>query len=112
MESSNVVSDLLKYQKLFKKAEEAYLSLEDGSQGKNRDRDYYQRMLVEGTLNDKIGALVGLIKMTPQTCLKHIKSLLDLSRSKNRRVAEQAINSLKDVFLTVILKDDQKLWTF
>jgi hypothetical protein len=51
-----VISDLLKYQGLFKKAQKLYeeeeQKLNEHQEAKDRDAQYYLTMIKKGTLND------------------------------------------------------------
>ena len=115
VEKVNIVEDLLYSQKLFKRAEELYNSKVNQhvkESGKNRDREYFEKMTREGTAGDKINAHAELIKMFPEVSLAHIKSLLEICKKNNRRLQEQAVIALKGAFLSAVLQDDAKLWVF
>ena len=75
-------------------------------------------MLKQGTLNDKISALSTIIQRDPQHSLSYLQTLLGLAKKKNRKQAEQAVNTIKDLFCDVLLyynsllRDGNKLSAF
>jgi hypothetical protein len=110
-----VIGDLLKYQSLFKKAQNLYL--EDEAMiidylGKDRESTYYITMLGKGTHSDKISALSMLINKQPQRSLGYLSQLIDLCRKHNRKQAEPAFLALRDVFTGAVLEDSVKLTAF
>ena len=69
-------------------------------------------MLKQGTLNDKISAISTIIQRDPQHSLSYLQTLLGLAKKKNRKQAEQAVNTIKDLFCDVLLRDGNKLSAF
>ena len=72
VEKVQIVDHLLRSQKQFKRAEELYnmkVNQHQKETGKNRDREYFDKMTREGTANDKINAHAELIKMYPEVSL-------------------------------------------
>ena len=73
-------------------------------------------MLKKGTATDKISALAMLVQKEPKSTLSYIMQLLSLTKKSNRKMAEQAIGALKDLFtrdfMIPIEKKDQKLSVF
>ena len=72
-----ILDNLLKYQALFKKAEELYKAEEKKmhdfyKQGKDKDIDYYLTLLKKGTFGDKTSALSLLIGKNPAMSLNFI----------------------------------------
>jgi hypothetical protein len=108
----NVISDLLKYQGLFKKAQSLYE--EDEAKvvaffQKDREATYYVTMLQKGTHSDKISALSMLISKNPSRCINYLQQLVGLCRKHNRKQAEPAFFALRDVFTKHVLQDGEKL---
>ena len=70
-------------------------------------------MLKEGTITDKISALSLLIQKDPIKSLTYLKTLINLSKKKNRKQAESSIGALRDLFTEHgLLKEDSKLLPF
>jgi len=73
----SVITELLKYQDLFKRAERVYLEEEEAvnSWGASKDKDieYYQTMVRKGTMSDRLNALSMLIKKNPTKSLNYLQ---------------------------------------
>jgi hypothetical protein len=72
-------------------------------------------MLKQGTMSDKISALAAIVKKNPQHSVPYLQNLLGMAKKKNRKLAELAINSIKEIFCDseeALLGDDQKLTAF
>ena len=65
--------------------------------------------LVSGTASDKLAAMTLLVQNSPVHALRHLDGLLSLARKKGRRESQQAIEALKDLFVTNLLPSDRKL---
>lgn len=111
----SVITELLKYQDLFKKSERIYREEEDAvnswGASKDKDTEYFQTMVKKGTMNDKLNALSMLIKKNPTKSLNYLQQLIQMGENKNRKMAETAFYQLKDVFM-YLLKDGEKLKAF
>lgn len=62
-------------------------------------------MLKQGTASDKVSALSMLIERDPIGSLHHFLALLQLAKKPNRKLAESAIQVLRDVFIKHNLLD-------
>lgn len=72
-------------------------------------------MLKQGTMGDKVSALTAIVKKNPVHAVTYLHNLLGLAKKKNRKLAELAINSLKELFCEseeALLQDDHKLSPF
>ena len=73
----SVITELLKYQDLFKRAERVYREEEEAvnSWGASKDKDieYYQTMVRKGTMSDRLNALSMLIKKNPTKSLNYLQ---------------------------------------
>ena len=69
-------------------------------------------MLKQGTMSDRISALSTIIQKDPQSSLSYIQNLIGMSKKKNRKQVEVAINQLRDLFCDILLHDDRKLSPF
>jgi ribosome biogenesis protein MAK21 len=79
---------------------------------KEKDGDYLLTMLKKGTISDKVSALSIIIQKDEQRSITYLRSLLNQAKKPNRKLSEQAMSALRDLFLQNILKDDNKLFTF
>ena len=113
------VSALEIAQSLYTKAEEIAKQQEkkfnEGLQ-KNKEGDWYLTMLKKGTATDRISSLAMLVQKEPMSTLSYLMQLLSLTKKSNRKMAEQAIGALKDLFINDFMvpedKKDQKLSVF
>jgi ribosome biogenesis protein MAK21 len=69
-------------------------------------------VLVSGTASDKLAASTLLVQESPLHALRHLDSLLALARKHGRRESQQALEALKDLFLSNLLPDDRRLVPF
>jgi ribosome biogenesis protein MAK21 len=69
-------------------------------------------MLKQGTLSDKVSALSAIVQKSPREGLGYLGTLVGMGKKKNRKMAEVAINALKELFCDVLLSDDKKLTAF
>jgi hypothetical protein len=60
-------------------------------------------------MSDRISALTTIIQRDPHSSLSYLSNLLALSKKKNRKQVEAAINNLRDLFCDLLLSDDKKL---
>lgn len=79
---------------------------------KDKDGQFKLNMLKQGTMSDKISALTTIVQKNPQQGLSYLTNLVGMAKKKNRKMAELAINSLRDLFSDTLLSDDQKLSPF
>ena len=83
---------------------------------KNKEGDWYLTMLKKGTATDKISSLAMLVQKEPKSTLSYLMQLLNLTKKSNRKMAEQAIGALKDLFINDFMipedRKDQKLSVF
>lgn len=56
-------------------------------------------MIKKGTQADKVSALVMMIQKHPQGSLTYLMQLLNMAKKPNRKVAETAIFTIKDLLL-------------
>ncbi|AET41253.1 RNA-binding ribosome biosynthesis protein MAK21 Ecym_7432 [Eremothecium cymbalariae DBVPG len=68
-------------------------------------RKFMSQILTDGTLNDKISALTLLIQESPLHNIKSMDMMLGFCNKKSRNSALQALNALKDLFLSGLLPD-------
>eukprot|EP00347_Sterkiella_histriomuscorum_P015659 403356183 len=112
-----IQDNIIIYANLYKKAENLVRQNEQTYYQKltkdNKDGDYLLKMLKEGTITDKISALSLLIQKDPIKSLTYLKTLINLSKKKNRKQAESSIGALRDLFTEHgLLKEDSKLLPF
>jgi ribosome biogenesis protein MAK21 len=69
-------------------------------------------MLKQGTINDKVTALTMIVQREPQRALTYLTNLTGLAKKNNRKQAEPSIGALRDLYITYLLTDNQKLYTF
>ncbi|WAR19175.1 CEBPZ-like protein [Mya arenaria] len=79
---------------------------------KRSDVQWMKTVLMSGTLADKIAALTVLLQETPLHNIGHLDTLFTMARKKNRRENLQAVETLKELFLTDLIPGDRKLKTF
>ncbi|EPZ36208.1 CCAAT-binding factor domain-containing protein [Rozella allomycis CSF55] len=75
------------------------------------DEDWYQSILRNGALKDKVGALSVKIRSSPFHSLSLLEQLLAMAEKKNRKEATMAVDVLKELLLNVVLPD-RKLLNF
>ena len=112
-----MISDLLKFTSLFKKAEKLYREEEEKIteyyKKSDKDAQYYLTMINKGTLSDKVNSLSELVAKNPTRSLSHLGVLLKEAKKKNRKQAEVAVVALRDLFTSDhLLQDDAKLTAF
>jgi hypothetical protein len=69
-------------------------------------------MIKKGTLQDRINSLSELVKKIPSRGLTYISQMMKEARKSNKKHAEVAVFSLKELFVNHILKDNAKLDAF
>ncbi|TNV85590.1 hypothetical protein FGO68_gene17657 [Halteria grandinella] len=110
-----IQADISHFSTLFKQAEkltkdketEHYAKLQ-----KDKDGQFYLNMLKQGTMGDKISALSTIVQRNPQCSMSYLTTLVGMSKKKNRKMAELAINAVKDLFIFNLLSDENKLSPF
>ena len=71
--------------------------------GKDKDGQFYLNMLKQGTMSDKIAALAAIIQRSPHHSISYLQTIVGMAKKKNRKLAELAINSAKDLFCDTLL---------
>ncbi|XP_052271402.1 CCAAT/enhancer-binding protein zeta-like [Dreissena polymorpha] len=79
---------------------------------KRSDVQWMRTVLTSGTLADKVAALTVLLQESPLHNVTYIDTLLNMARKKNRRENLQAVDTLKELFLTDIMPSNRKLKAF
>jgi len=69
-------------------------------------------MLKQGTMGDKISALSTIVQRNPSCSISYLTTLVGMGKKKNRKMAELAINAVKDLFIFNLLSDENKLSAF
>ena len=72
-------------------------------------------MLKQGTMNDRVSALTTIVKRNPLHSISYLQNLIGLAKKNNKKLAELAIDSLKELFCDseqALLKNDKKLIGF
>lgn len=62
------------------------------------DAEWYKTVLKKGTISDRISAYTLAFQASPLHGLEHLKSLLEMAKSKSRHEALLALDALKDLF--------------
>jgi hypothetical protein len=65
-------------------------------------------MLKQGTLSDKISSLSMLVSKDPLSTIPYLMEMLNQAKKPNRKLAEQAITSLKDLLVQDTLMEKSK----
>lgn len=76
------------------------------------EEKWMKTVLQGGTSSDKLAAMTLLVQQNALHSLKHLDGLLHIAAKKSRREAQQAIDALKDLFLSNLLPSDRKLVAF
>ena len=76
-----------------------------GREGDYGDAKWIRKMLNSGTLTDKLGAMVTLIRNDPVHNMDLIESLLTMANKKGKREAQLSIQSLRELFTLHLLPD-------
>lgn len=66
-------------------------------------------------MSDKVSALTAIVRRNPQHSVSYLLNLIGMAKKKNRKLAELAIDSLKELFCDgdeALLSNDQKLFAF
>jgi len=79
---------------------------------KKSETQWINTVLKSGTLNDKFSAYVILIQESPINNMHILETLIDFVSLKSRRPCLMAIDTLKDLFLTVLLVPTRKLRSY
>jgi ribosome biogenesis protein MAK21 len=73
------------------------------------DRAFYATMLKSGTLKDRLATLSVLIEESPIHAIKSLDTLFKMAGKENRNEAIQAVESLKNLMIELLLPPDRKL---
>jgi ribosome biogenesis protein MAK21 len=76
------------------------------------DRKWMKTVLSTGTASDRLAAMTLLVQESPLHALRHLDGLLALAKKRGRRESQQAIDALKDLFISNLLPSDRKLLHF
>ena len=79
---------------------------------KKSETQWINTVLKSGTLNDKFSAYVVLLQENPIHNLSALETLIDFVSLKSRRPCLMAIDTLQQLFLTVLLVPTRKLRSF
>jgi len=79
---------------------------------KKSETQWINTVLKSGTLNDKFSAYVVLLQENPVHNLSALETLIDFVSLKSRRPCLMAIDTLQQLFLTVLLVPTRKLRSF
>ena len=66
-------------------------------------------------MSDKVSALTTIVRKNPQHSISYLHNLVGMAKKKNRKQAELAIDSLKELFCDTedaLLSNDRKLVAF
>lgn len=66
-------------------------------------------------MSDKVSALTAIVRRNPQHSVSYLLNLIGMAKKKNRKLAELAIESLKELFCDgdeAMLSNDKKLYAF
>ncbi|KAL0233516.1 hypothetical protein PCE1_002031 [Barthelona sp. PCE] len=75
---------------------------EKWKQRNSTDDSWLSSMIDEGTLHDRISALVLLVQEAPMYRLDVLDQLIDLCQTKQRRLINNAITALADLFISIM----------
>ncbi|KAK9368904.1 CBF/Mak21 family-domain-containing protein [Lipomyces kononenkoae] len=82
------------------------------SEVSSSQKQFFSEIMNAGTLSDRISALTLLIQESPMHATRSLTGLLALAKKKNRTVALQAVEALKDLFTNGNVLPDRKLVWF
>lgn len=82
------------------------------SRSRRSEMQWVQTVLSKGTLADKVAAHTLLIQDSPVHNLSSIDALISMVSPKGKKECLMAMDGLKDLFLSDLLKPDEKLRTF
>ncbi|XP_063680253.1 CCAAT/enhancer-binding protein zeta-like [Bolinopsis microptera] len=91
---------------------EVELSSELRDKHQASDQQWMQTIFTSGTINDKVSAHCLLLQESPVHHIKSLDALLGMAKKKSKRMAIQSIDTLKEMFLSTILPENRKLFTF
>ncbi|XP_066280307.1 CCAAT/enhancer-binding protein zeta-like [Branchiostoma lanceolatum] len=79
---------------------------------KSSDFGWLKTVATAGTLSDRVAGLTVLIQDAPLHNLASLETLVNMAKKKMRREATQAVDTLKELWLSDLLPDGRKLKTF
>jgi len=106
------VSKLEKYTKAVWEKDTENYSKASMKGSKKSETQWINTVLKSGTLNDKFSAYVILLQENPVHNLPVLETLIDFVSLKSRRPCLMAIDTLQQLFLTVLLVPTRKLRSF
>lgn len=112
------VKNLASASTLYAKAEQVAKDAEAAFQqklSKEKDGEWFLTMIKKGTASDKVSALSMLIQRNPKATISYVMQLLGIAKKLNRKLSEQAVVAIKDLFLRRYLvpnKETRKLAMF
>ena len=65
-------------------------------------------MLKQGTLSDRVSSLSLLVSKNPLATISYLNDMLNQAKKPNRKIAEQAITSFKNLLVQDKLVDPNK----
>ncbi|XP_035672008.1 CCAAT/enhancer-binding protein zeta-like [Branchiostoma floridae] len=79
---------------------------------KSSDFGWLKTVATAGTLSDRVAGLTVLIQDAPLHNLASLETLVNMAKKKMRREATQAVDTLKELWLSDLLPDGRKLKMF
>ncbi|CAG8523655.1 382_t:CDS:10, partial [Funneliformis caledonium] len=76
------------------------------------DRSFYATMLKSGTLKDRLATLSVLVEESPIHAIRALDTLFKMAKKENRNEAVQAVESLKNLMIELLLPPNRKLKFF
>ncbi|CAI2161374.1 19917_t:CDS:10 [Funneliformis geosporum] len=76
------------------------------------DRSFYATMLKSGTLKDRLATLSVLVEESPMHAIRALDTLFKMAKKENRNEAVQAVESLKNLMIELLLPPNRKLKFF
>ncbi|XP_053991948.1 CCAAT/enhancer-binding protein zeta-like isoform X2 [Hylaeus volcanicus] len=78
----------------------------------NKDKKWFESIVEQGTIRDKISTRVLLIQESPMISLHHLQWLIDQIGQLNRSGSSSALDALKDLMIHDLLPKDRKLYSW
>eukprot|EP00116_Pleurobrachia_bachei_P001872 sb/3462134/ len=76
------------------------------------DQQWMKTVLSGGTVNDKISAHCLLLQESPVHHITSLEALQAMAKKKSKRMSIQAVETLREMWMGVLLPDDRKLLKF
>jgi ribosome biogenesis protein MAK21 len=71
----------------------------------DKDQKWFETVIRNGTLSDKIGALTLMVQQSPIHNLKNLETLVNMAAKAGKRESEMSMEPVKDLFLNTLLPD-------